>query len=108
MEGLAERPALPLAPVTDSRLQRCAGCGEGLAATGVTFWLVTASRAILDPAVLRRRTGLAMAIGNTAIANAFNDEPVAQVFDQPPERCVCETCACTMPLAALVMEPAHG
>ncbi|MCW1985365.1 UNVERIFIED_ORG: hypothetical protein M2348_001097 [Sphingomonas sp. R1F5B] len=74
----------------------------------MTFWLVTASRAIIDPGAIRRRAGLAMAIGNAAIADALNSEPAAQIFDQLPERCVCETCACTMPLAALVMEDGRG
>lgn len=90
-----------LPAVDDRRIKPCAGCGGKLTPT---FWLVQPVRAIIDMSCVRQFQGLATMLGNAPIARAMGGAPLAREFDRLAEVCVCETCACNMPLAQLAME----
>lgn len=95
---------LPGIPEQD--LRSCAGCSKPiLASGGLTFWMGTIFRGIIDPQAVQERVGLSMMMGGSqALASAFSSRPIARQFDGPFSITVCEHCACTMPLAALALE----
>ena len=92
-----------LPTIADSRIKSCAGCG-GPCAPGGTFWIATVSRGVLDGRAVNERAGLAQMMGSMVLADVFATGPLNREFERYPEICVCERCACTVPLAALVMK----
>ena len=89
--------------IADSRIKSCAGCG-GPCAPGFTFWIAAVSRGVIDRRAAEERVGLGQVMGSMALADVFASRPLARQFETYPEICVCETCAVTVPLAALVLK----
>lgn len=87
--------------IADDRLKPCAGCGANIVPT---FWMICPVRCVVDDQGRRERAGLHLMLGSPALASTFAGTPAAREFDQLPELCICETCACTMPLAALALK----
>lgn len=90
-----------LPAIASDRLGPCAGCGQSLS---ITFWMVRPIRCALDAEGVQQRAGLNTMLGSPALADVFAGAPAAREFDPLPEICVCETCACTAPLAALSLK----
>lgn len=84
--------------VRDGEIKKCGGCGAGL---GVTFWLVTYERAIISNRAVSERAGIAAITGSAVIADVLAGLPIAKTIDPPSKICVCEMCACRLPLAAI-------
>jgi hypothetical protein len=87
LPGLKERALARLGP--------CVVCGKPLLEGGdVTFYVIKIERAGWMKRALERRAGLAMVIGNDAIARAMGpDEDLAKVIDGPCEVVLHESCA---------------
>lgn len=89
--------------IDDRRIKSCAGC-SGPCAPSFTFWIATVARGVLDGRAVSERVGLGQVMGSMALADTFASQPLAREFERYPEICVCETCAATVPLAALVIK----
>ncbi len=98
-----------LPAIADSRIKACAGCGRACAPS-FTFWIATVARGVIDGQALNERIGLGKMMGSMAMADVFASRQLAREFETYPEICVCESCACSVPLAQLVMKggPDHG
>ena len=97
---MADNAMQDLPAIADDRLKPCAGCGAMLAPT---FWMVRPVRCIIDEQARRERAGLHLMLGSPALASTFASAPAAREFDQLPEMCICETCACTRTVADLAL-----
>lgn len=95
MTNMRDLPA-----IADERLKPCAGCGKHLVPT---FWMVRPVRCVIDDQARRERAGLHLMLGSAALASTFASTPAAREFDQLPELCICEECACTRPLAQIAL-----
>ena len=92
-----------LPAIADNRLTSCAGCGGPCAPAG-TFWIATVARGIVSRRAASERSGLAEMMGSMALADVFATGPLSREFERYPEICVCESCAATVPLAALCLK----
>lgn len=94
------------------RYATCSMCGQKIGHTGLPlFWRVTVERFGIDHAAVARQQGLAMFLGNAAIAGVMGpDETMAQPVMDPVTLSVCETCVieqtCIAQLAELQGVPA--
>lgn len=96
--------ALP--EIHERDIRPCDGCGQHIIQTGMTFWIGEVSRGILDMQGLKERVGLTMMMGGSSVLGSmFAGTPAARRFDGPTRIIVCEGCACSVPLAVLVMRP---
>lgn len=92
-----------LPSIADDRLRPCDGCSRKLLDCGLTFWLLRPVRAVVDLDACRSRAAMTTLFqGNEVIASSFASRPLTRAFDQPGEIIVCEDCACTRPIAALL------
>lgn len=83
----------------------CSLCKQKIGHTGLPlFWIVRIERHRIDMGAVRRQTGLAMMLGNAAIAEVMGpDEDMTTPAMEPATLTVCETCAVSrsMEVAAL-------
>ena len=72
----------------------CALCGQLIGLTGLPlFWRVRIERHGIDLAAVQRQTGLALLLGNSALALAMGpDEEMTTPLMEPVMLTVCESC----------------
>ncbi len=89
----------------------CSLCNKPIGRTGLPlFWRVKIERFGIDMRAVQRQTGLAMMLGNAALAGVMGpDEDMATPVMEPVTLTVCEECALEerMPVAVMALdEPA--
>ena len=94
-----------LPEIADRRLSKCHGCREPL---GFTFWLLKVERGAIHRRAAEQRAGFGLMLGSPALADVFASQSLARQIEDFPEVCLCEDCACTMPLAALLLREDKG
>lgn len=88
----------------------CALCGRLIGASGLPlFWRVRIERYGLDLAAVQRQTGLALLLGNSALALAMGpDEEMTTPLMEPVMLTVCESCGTRdTSIAYLALEATH-
>lgn len=89
-------------------LATCSACNKPIGHTKLPlFWRVTVERFGLDHGALQRQQGLAMHMGNAALAAVMGpNEDLAKPVMEPVVLSLCETCAleCRTPVGALALQ----
>lgn len=89
----------------------CALCGELIGLTGLPlFWRVRIERHGIDLAAVQRQAGLALLLGNSALALAMGpDEEMTTPLMEPITFTVCEPCGTRdTSIAYLALEATHA
>ena len=89
----------------------CALCGRLVGETGLPlFWRVRIERYGIDLAAVQRQTGLALLLGNSALALAMGpDEEMTTPLMEPVMLTVCEKCGTRdTSIAYLALEATHA